>query len=351
MAQAFDAERIRLIGEPVPLAEGVQSVPLVAKAAFAASDNGVLAYRTGADAPPRTLVWVGRNGTEQPLAAPARPYDYFRVSPDGGRIAMEIGAQIWLYDLARDTLTRLTFREEGTLSENPIWAPDGKRIIFDGSIGQGPAGPRATWTMFWLMADGSGGQEQLTTSDYQQTTRSWSSDGQLVAFNQLHPTTQRDIWVLRLSERKAQPFLATRFNEGAPQFSPDGKWLTYVSDESGGPEIYVQPYPGPGGKWQISTAGGTEPVWNPNGRELFYRSGTKMMAVDVATQPAFSPGKPRILFDRQYVSTPFPQTFPHYDVSPDGQRFLMLKQAEQIPGQITVVQHWPDELKRLVPTK
>ena len=121
--------------------------------------------------------------------------------------------------------------------------------------------------------------------------------------------------------------------------------MTYVSDESGGPEIYVQPYPGPGGKWQISTDGGTEPVWNHNGRELFYRRGTRMMVVDVTTQPTFSPGKPRLLFDRQYVSTTFPQTFPHYAVSPDGQRFLMVKQGEQALTQINVVQNWISELK------
>jgi eukaryotic-like serine/threonine-protein kinase len=343
MAQPFDAEHIRLTGEPVPIAEGVQVNYTVGKAAFAASQNGVLAYRTGTDGPPRTLVWVSRNGTEQPLASPERAYDYPRVSPDGGRVAVEIGPQIWLYDLVRDTLTRFTF-EEGSVNENPIWAPDGKRIIFDSST-QAVAGQRAAWSIFWQMADGSGGLERLATSDYQQTTRSWSSDGQWLTFNQLNPTTQRDIWVLRLSDRKAQPFLTTRFNEGAPHLSPDGRWLTYVSDESGGPEIYVQPYPGPGGKWQISTGGGTEPIWSPNGRELFYRSGTRMMAVDVTTQPAFSPGKPRMLFDRQYMSTQFPGTFPRYDVSPDGQRFLMVKQSEALPTQIDVVQNWISELK------
>jgi len=355
MAQPFDAERIRLNGEPVPIVEGVQFNPAFGRAAFAASENGVLAYRSGNnDGPARTLVWVSRNGTEQPLAAPERAYDYPRLSPDGGRIAVEIGPQIWLYDLARDTLTRLTF-EEGSVSENPIWAPDGKRILFDSSM-PGAAGHGATWSIFWQMADGSGGLERLTTTDYQQTTRSLSSDGQLLAFNQINPTTQRDIWVLQLSDRKAQPFLNTRFNEGAPQFSPDGHWLTYVSDESGGPEIYVQPYPGPGGKWQISTDGGTEPLWSHNGRELFYRNGTRMMAVDVTTQPAFSAGKPRMLFERRYVSTPFPQTFPRYDVSPDGQRFLMIKEgggAEDAAARptIIVVQNWVEDLKRRVPTR
>ena len=120
---------------------------------------------------------------------------------------------------------------------------------------------------------------------------SWSPDGQLLAFVEVNPTTGQDIWVLRLGDRKAQPFLRTPFNEAAPRFSPDGRWLAYISDESGRYEIYVQPYPGPGGKWQISTEGGTEPVWNRNGRELFYRSGDKMMAVDIATQPEFRCGQ------------------------------------------------------------
>jgi Tol biopolymer transport system component len=189
----------------------------------------------------------------------------------------------------------------------------------------------------------------LTTSEYLQAPNSWSPDGQLLAFIVVNPTTGRDIWVLRFSDRKAQPFLQTPLNETAPRFSPDGRWLAYVSsDESGRDEIYVQPYPGTG-KWQISTEGGTEPLWNRNGRELFYRSGNKMMAVDVATEETFSAGKPRVLFEGPYVPTP--RSFPDYDVSPDGQRFLMLKATEQTaPTQINVVLNWFEELKQKVPT-
>ena len=166
------------------------------------------------------------------------------------------------------------------------------------------------------------------------------------------PDTSNDIYELSLrGDPTPRPLLKTPAYEGGPQLSPDGRWLAYASDESGRYEIYVQPYPGPSGKWQISTEGGTEPVWNRNGHELFYRSGNKMMTVDIATQPSFATGKPKVLFAGQYVPTPV--TFPNYDVSPDGQRFLMLKasdQAQAAPTQINVVLNWFEELKRRVPS-
>jgi len=344
MAQSFDAARIQLTGEPVPLAEGVQYGAVSGRADFAASENGVLAYRHASVAPPRTLVWVSRNGTEQSVAAPARNYANPRFSPDGRRVAVTLETQedqIWLYDLARQTLTRFTF--EGTSNDVPVWTPDGRRIAFY-STKEGPN------NLFWQMADGTGGLERLTTHEYGEQPRSWSPDGQLLAFTRIDPATRRDIWVLRMSDRKAEPFLRTQFTEGAAQFSPDGRWLAYVSDESGRPETYVQPYPGPGGKWQISTEGGTEPVWNSNGRELFYRNGDKMMAVDITTQPAFSAGTPQTLFERPYLQLPFPLTNPGYDVSPDGQRFLMVKESgPSSASQINVVVNWVEELKRRAP--
>jgi Tol biopolymer transport system component len=295
------------------------------------------------------------------LAAPERAYQFPRLSPDGRRVAVAVAeqeSQIWLYDLSRETLTRLTF--EGNTNTNPSWTPDGKRIAFE-SNKEGPL------NIFRQLADGSGGLERLTTSEYNNVPMSWSQGGQVLAFFENNPTTGLDIWVLRMGDpstssgpsppagsgqvRKAQPFLRTPFNESVPRFSPDGRWLAYVSDESSRYEIYVQPYPGPGGKWQISADGGTEPAWNLNGRELFYRSGDKMMAVQVTTQPSFSVGKPRLLFQGTYLTTPL--TSPNYDVSPDGQRFLMLKASDQTrvaPTQINVVLNWFEELKQKVPT-
>jgi Tol biopolymer transport system component/predicted Ser/Thr protein kinase len=345
MAVPFDPQRLTVTGAAVPVVEGVLQSPFSGAAQYSFSATGSLVYVSGGvQATQRRLVWVSRNGAEQPLAAPMRTYQFPRLSRDGRRVAMEIAekeTQVWLYDLSRETLTRLTFG--GKTNANPSWRPDGKRIVFQ-SNKEGPS------NLFWQLADGSGGLERLTTSEYPHAPNSWSPDGQLLAFIEVNPTTGYDIWVLRMGDRKAQPFLLTPFNESVPQFSPDGRWLAYISDESGRFDIYVQPYPGPGGKWQISTEGGMEPVWNHNGRELFYRSGDKMMAVEIATQPSFAAGKPRMLFEGPYLPTP--ATFPNYDVSPDGQRFLMLKPIEQAmgPTQINVVLNWFEELKRRVPT-
>jgi Tol biopolymer transport system component/predicted Ser/Thr protein kinase len=348
MALPFDPQRLEATGAAAPAVEGILQFPSGA-AHYSISPKGTLVYVPGGvQAAQGKLVWVTRNGAEQPLAAPVRGYfNMLRLSPDGRRLAVGIqeGGEIhiWLDDLFRETLTRFTF--QGNLNYNPTWTPDGKRIAFESN-------KEGTPNLFWQLADGSGGLEQLTVSENIQAPLSWSPDGQLLAFLEVNPATGYDLWVLRLSDRKAQPFLRTPFLEGAPQFSPDGRWLAYVSDESGRQEIYVQPYPGPGGKWQISTDGGMEPVWNRNGRELFYRSGDKMMAVEVDTRSGFSASNPRMLFEGRYVSA-FPNTFPNYDVSPDGERFLMLKPSEQseaAPTQINVVLNWFEELKQKVPT-
>jgi eukaryotic-like serine/threonine-protein kinase len=345
MAVPFDPQRLAVTGTAVPVVEGVlQSAPN-GPAQYSFSATGSLVYVSGGvQAAQRRLVWVNRNGAEQPLASPARAYRFPRLSPDGRRVAVEVaeqGTQVWLYDLSQETLTPFTF--EGDSNFFPAWTPDGKRITFN-SNKEGPL------NIFWQLADGSGGLERLTANEHNQFPLSWSPDGQLLAFYEVNPTTQRDIWVLRLGDRKAQPFLRTPFDQGAPRFSPDGHWMAYGSNESGRWEVYVQPYPGPGGKWQISTEGGTEPVWNRNGRELFYRSGeNKMTAVGITTQPSFSVGKPQLLFEGPYVLGG--GAFPDYDVSPDGQRFLMLKGGEQeaAPTQINVVLNWFEELKRRAP--
>jgi Tol biopolymer transport system component len=340
MAAPFDARRQALTGEAVPVVENVPVNPTTAAAQYSISPTGSLVYVSGgSQANQSRLVWVSRDGKEQPLASPPRNYSFPHISPDGRKVAVNQDNQVWVYELARDTMTRFTF--EGSQNLNPVWTPDGSRIAFQSN-------KDSTRSVFWQKADGSGGLEKLTSSEYTCAPISWSADGQLLSFVEVNPTTGFDIWVLDMKDRKAVPFLRTPFYEvGA--ISPDGRWMAYMSNESGRYEVYVQPYPGPGGKWQISTDGGMDMRWSANGRELTYRNGDKMMAVDITTQPAFSAGKPKMLFEGPYVpSTPI---IISYDVSADGQRFLMLKPVEQAKGatQIVVVQNWFEELKQKVP--
>ena len=275
----------------------------------------------------RRLVWVSRDGVEQVLAAPPRNYEAPRISPDARQVAVSVRGEIWLYDLSRETLTQLTHLGNKGDSNRPVWTPDGKRLAFC-SNKDGPT------NIYWQLADGSGDLERLTTSESTNIPMSFSPDGQTLAFHQLSHYTGMDVyiydvWMLRFSDRKAQPFLRSKLWAATPQFSPDGRWLAYISDESGRYEVYLQPYPGPGGAVQISQGGGTEPVWNPNGRELFYWSrgfGRKgeMLAVDISTEPSFTAGNPRMIFEAAYLGSTSREV-PNYDVSADGQRFLMVK--------------------------
>ena len=346
MAQPFDVARLEVSGEAVPVVEGLQFDSVNRAASFAASHTGVLAYRTGIGASPRMLVSVTRSGQELPLALPQRGYQQPRISPDGRLISVQIEErenQIWIYDTIRETLTRLTF--QGSQNETAVWTPDAKRLTYYSNQAGGPL------NLFWQAVDGSSRPERLTTNRLNQSPMSWSPDGLRLAYTEAN-APDRDIWVLDMTDGKSAPFIKTPFTEGGAQFSPDGRWIAYASNESGRGEVYVQPYPGPGGKWQISTGGGSEPMWNRNGRELFYRSGDRMMAVPVSTGEVFSSGRPELLFERRYVAIQFPQTFQYYDVDAKGQRFVMVKETEQSPSttHINIVLNWFAELKRLVPT-
>jgi serine/threonine-protein kinase len=241
----------------------------------------------------------------------------------------------WIYEIARGTLTRLTF---GFDNGYPIWAPDGRRIAFSSTR-------TGSWDLYWQASDGSGQAERLTTREYFKRPHSWSPDGKILAFSEIHPQTGTDIWTVSIGGNgKSEPFLQTEFRETRPVFSPDGLWIAYQSNESGQNEVYVRPYPSSEGKRQISIGGGSAPMWNPSGKELFYRNGDRMMVVDINTEGELTPGKPRLLFEKpSYLSR---------DVTPDGQRFIMIERGESQPAptQLVLVQNWGEELKRLVPT-
>ena len=342
----FDLARLELDGPPGSVLDGVYASPGLGGlglAYFAVSRSGSLVYAPGGAAiAENSLVWVDRDGRASPLTGGRGTYRYPRLSPDGRRIAVDFRSQtgdrdIWIYELERGTLSRLTV--EGT-NRNPVWAREGTQVTFTSNR----AGP---FDLYWKPADGSGQSEALLTRANSQFPTSWSPDGRQLAFYEVNPTTARDIWVLAQDDDPS-PFLRTSFNERSPTFSPDGRWLAYVSNESGRDEIYVLAYPGPGGRSQVSTDGGTEPVWSANGRELFYRNGDQMLTVAVETEPAFDAGDPQLLFEERYGVEA--DRNPNYDVAPDGQRFVMVKSdQDSAPTQLHVVLDWFEELNARVP--
>lgn len=313
--------------------------------------NGTLAYVAGLNRTARTvstLVWLDRNGAVRPLSDRQAMYQAPRISPDGSRVAVAIQAQdgnddIWVLDAERGTQTRLT-SERGT-DQHPLWTPDGKRITFSSNR------TGAANAVYWMAADGSGAPEALTQATTNQGATSWSTDGSTLAFYDVGGS--RDIFTLKPGASPVR-FLETSFQEQGPAFSPDGRWLAYSSDETGRPETYVAPYPGPGGKIAISSAGGRSPRWSSSGRELFYRNGRQMMVVAVVPGPSLSIGIPRVLFEGDYVEEQPGQGAHNYDVAGDGRRFIMMapapqQKSENASPQMVVVQNWFEELKRLVP--
>src|SRR5262249_28468675 len=248
-----------------------------------------------------TLMWGDRQGTEQPLSSPSRAYASVRLSPDGGRAAFHlndltqaVGMHVWVEDLVRGTTTRVTF--DGN-NQYPVWTPDGQRLIYQSSTSiNDPNG-----TLLSAPAAGGGQPGTVMGQSTLPAPTSVSSDGKLVIGVRARGQTRSgsDIWVLPLDGSvKPQPFLDNIITRGDLQFSPDGKWVAYESNEGGRNQIYVVPYPGPGGKSQVSTDGGTQPRWNRNGRELFFRNGAKMMAAAVEPGAGFPAGAPRLLFPK-----------------------------------------------------
>jgi Tol biopolymer transport system component len=338
VAQPFDAGKGTLRGDPVPLAQdlGVDSVGL---AHFTASHNGVLAFRSG-EAGGGRLVWVDRTGkSEQPVGEPA-DIGSTALSPDGRWLAMALKADastssdIWVRDLVRGVTSRFSFNEED--DEDPVWSPDGKRIAWASQR-------KGQFDLAVKAVGGTGEEKLLLEAEGNQFPASWSPDGKNLLYASLDPETSWDVYVLPLEgDKKPRPFLRSKFAEVRARFSPDGRWVAYQSNESGRFEIYVQAFPGPGGKWQISTAGGTEPQWGPDGKELFYLAQGKMMRVGVRTGASFEAGIPAPAFDVRLRPI---TTRNRYLLSPDGRRFLLLSSLLQdSTPPTTVVLNWTAEL-------
>jgi serine/threonine protein kinase len=359
MAVPFDADRLEITGPPVPLQDGVMQAVNMPNTAvesgmgqFAISRSGTLVYASGGIYParPTTLVLVDRKGVVIDLNLPKGRDAGLRLSPDGQRLAVHrlseanLLSDIWVYDLVRRTASRLTTQGENRW---PLWSPDGKRILFRG----GPGGTQ----LRSVLADGQGAIETAVTGKGRVTPASWSPDGNWLAY-----LDGNEIWVRPMSGKGGPKlYLKSKFELCDPQFSPDGQWMAYTSNESGSSEVYVQAFPGPGEKHQISTSGGINPDWAPNGRELFYldlgrrpEAGSflvySMMAVDITANP-FKAGTPRTLFGGVSLAT-YPLR--SYDVYPDGQHFIVAKNDE-LPDQrvtrLNVVLNWFEELKRRAP--
>ena len=374
LAAPFDLATRQVTGGPVPLVADIQYAGGGVSGAvqFSVSTTGSLVYipteglanlaGVGLITASRTLAWVDRQGREEQLGAPVRAYSYPRLSPDGTQVAVDIRDEeldIWVWNIVRETLTRLTF--DPGFERFPAWSPDGRRIAFssqrDGTEGD----------LFWQAADGTGPVERLARSERQVFPTSFSPDAtQIVVYGALGAggtaEDDDDIGVVALDAEESgesvtsglQPLLQATFGELNGEISPDGEWIAYQSNESGQYEVYVRPFPGvDGGRWQVSTDGGTQPLWARSGRELFYRSGAAMMAVAVETSPSFAPGSAELLFEGRDALSLGGRA---YDVSPDGERFLMLKEDASSQDTSTepyfiVVQNWFEELRRLVPTE
>ncbi len=334
-AVAFDLNSRAITGNPVAVQENLNTKPNTGVLNFSLSDEGSLLYVPSISSSERMLVWVDREGKEDPFNAESRPYEWPRISPDGQRVVLVVAdpgnTDVWIHDLGHNTQTRLT--RDPAQDVHPLWTPDGKRIVF-ASNREEPYG------LFWKRADGTGPVDRLMTGNAGPS--SWSADGQLLFYS------TGAIGVLSMEgERTQRPLLDEEFREYDPEVSPNGRWMAYTSDESDQNEIYVRPFPNvDDGKWTISRGGGRPPAWSPDGRELFYRNGGKMMVVEITNEPSFSHGVAQELFEGNYHHGEGRQ----YDIHPNGQRFLMLKQVKQPEPQLIIVLNWFEELKRLVPT-
>ena len=345
MAQPFDAHRLELFGAAVPIAKQVGSY--LDYGFFSASSN-VLVYR-GDAGQIYQLTWLDKQGKVLATVAEPDRYNSVALSPDGRRVAVSRtnpentpNWDVWLLDVGRNTSTRLTY--EQVRASSPVWSADGSSVIFD-SVRAGEV------NLYLKLASGAGDERLLLkSSDGYKYATSSSPDGRFLLYTVETPKTKSDLWVLPLTgDRKPIPFLRTAFDERSGQFSPDGHWIAYTSDESGSDEIYVREFSSgfaqgsqdAAGKWLISKGGGTDPRWRGDGKELFYvASHGQLMSVDISAKPLFEAGAPKPMFQ-------LPPGFNGGEVTADGRRFLIgvpVAQSSSVP--FTVVLNWQTTLKK-----
>ena len=341
MAQPFDPNKLALSGEPVAIADGVDTFTVTNHGLFSVSDTGTLVYRAGSGTQ-NLLTWFDQQGKVVGTLGEGGDYTNPAISPDGSRIAVAMGPNlkkdIWILDVARGTSTRFTF--DPADDDFPAWTPDGKNVAFSSNRG----GMR---DLYIKPADGSGEEKLLLKTDQNKSDLRWTRDGRFLLFSSTSPKTKYDVWALPFpAEPKPIPLLQTQFNERVARVSPDGRWLAYTSDESGAYENYVRPFtpdaPGTGAKWLVSKGGGVRPLWRADGKELFYATlGGQMTAVDIDTGKGFQAGTPRPLFSGPGV------VGSDWDLAPDGKRFLY--SAPPSAGKVipfTVVLNWAAGLKK-----
>jgi serine/threonine protein kinase len=343
MAQPFDAGKLQLTGEPFPIAEQVGFNSANGRGFFAVSENGVLVYRSNVLADTQ-LTWFDRTGKQIARVGTAGQINGLALSPDDKRVAVvrldtQTGnSDLWVIDEARET--RFTFDPANDAS--PVWSPDGNRIAFN-SNRSGVA------DLYLKSSSGAGNEELLFKSSNPKGPHDWSADGRFLLYGELDPKTNGDLWVLPLfGDQKPIPFLQTPFSESGGRFSPDGRWIAYSSNESGTFQVYVQSFPPSGGKWMISTNGGTQPRWRHDGKELFYLGyDRKLMVVGVKEDAnKFEAGSPQALFEMRVI-VGFVVPISSYEITRDGQRFLVLTPVEESsPSPLTVVLNWTASLKR-----